>query len=874
VFFYGDEPSSIAATGADLTRWGLATVVAGTPLVETDTVTGKTCIRTGVSDSISVPSGAADFLSAAASTGIVVWRTRKFNFLGSSYPVIDTTQGGTVPGFQLLAREDNAFGDFRRFEVRVWDGVAWRVQLPGSQNAGHWIPLKWSVITWRLSATQLDLRIDGRYVDVLPEDITLTYPGGSAGTFTIGKGPSDYQAIELYNSWLSDSEVVAAEVRLASRFGVDLIVQIAGDLRAPSSATSYQGFPGLTQVSGLNLYCTYFIDATESEQPNRIDAKRSTTGGRSWGTAVTVATSGPSDAYANINVTILSNGVWIGSSYKIASASIQHLKCFRSTDAGTNWSVSDVTLGTPVWEGCSGFILEDLTTPGKLYWPVYTQESGGDPHYNVYAYVSTDYGVTWPTRHLIASGVVDVKYWAEPNFVLESSSMYAIVRDAEPPDFFAPPNEMNQSQSTDNGVTWAALETTTVKADSAGQSLKKLASGRYVWLGRPGGRRMAAIFYRAPGAAWNDDWSPPTYPNALWIDFIYGGFGGMSYGGLVETSPGIMCLVWGATTDATHDDVVCRPNFFEWYLTYAMPGSATPVTATVASLATQQVTAHGAGDFVYAFTANPTGSSISAGGLFTAGNTNGDSTFTVTDLNGHVVQTCTYTVTGGSGGFTPPQAANIIAHYRPQDTGTVTASGGLASAVTNLAGASSALTQSSGGLKPAYGTATINSLNVLDFESAKVMDVTIPGSVTDVAVIMVVKDIAGSSGYHGHMGSSDVGGPAFYIHNALMAIYDYTANAEVDAFADGISDGTSHILMWRRIGNNWDFFVDSTKVTPVGNPVTTSALPTAQFVGSTTAASGNPSGNWIGEIYVYNLGLSDGDYATLQTHMKAEWGTP
>lgn len=840
----------------------------GSPTLVRDKITGATVLRTGLADKITSAPGTAAFLASGPFTVITTWRSRKYNAAGA-YPVWGSTAGGTVRGAELLACDDFVAQDYRRFMARVWNGSAHVVNLPSTQNAGHWIDLKWHVVTLRMSATQLDLRIDGRYVDVNPETIALAFPGGGTAGLSLGGGRSDYQTWDGFNSWLSDADTDTFERETAQANQADLIVRIAGDLRAPAGPESYCGFPGLEHRPDGKIIATYFVGSTESTNVNRIDAKVSSDKGYTWSDAVTIAASDTTNCWANINPSKrLSNGDVVGSFYEIASASIQRLRMIRSTDGAKTWGpIATVTLGS-AWEGCSAPMVEDPANPGHLHWPVYTGESASDPNYKVWNYKSIDNGAT-RTRYIVADGVALGTPCAEAAFLFEpDGSMYCLFRNAKPPAFDVV-NYMQQTRSLDKGQTWAAPNDTTMAADSAGQGLINTLSGMKLWPGRPGNRHPCAIFSKPPGAVWNDHWN--NVPDAPWIDFVHGGFGGMSYGGIIETSPGVYLPIWGATTDAWHDDVCVRPNFLECYITRKFPGNSTPLVATVIAGQTQQITSEGIGDYTYAFTANPSGCSISASGLFTAGSTaNGVNVFTVNDCNGHKIATCSYTVTGAA--FTPPQAARVIMHLRPQDG--VTQSATLVSSVPNLTGATSAFTQSNGSLKPVYGTAKINGLNVLDCSGGKVLAGTIPGSVTNLTVMMVVKDIASSSGYHGHMGNTDVGGPAFYIKNSIMAVYDYTANGEVAAFTNGISDGTSNILTWRRNGNTWDFFVNGVKTNNAGNPLTASALPTSQFLGATSAAAGNPSGNWIGEVYAYDVALSDSEVVTLQTAMKAEWGTP
>lgn len=73
---------------------------------------------------------------------------------------------------------------------------------------------------------------------------------------------------------------------------------------------------------------------------------------------------------------------------------------------------------------------------------------------------------------------------------------------------------------------------------------------------------------------------------------------------------------------------------------------------------------------------------------------------------------------GGAAPFAPTDIANCAVWIDPSDGTTITSSGGTCSQINDKSGNSAHLTQSTSGSRPATGSRTLNSLNVLDYDGS------------------------------------------------------------------------------------------------------------------------------------------------------------
>jgi hypothetical protein len=679
--FYGDVPASITATGELITVWSVATSIAGTPRVVTDSVDGGNVIRTTTANKLLTPGGAAAFLNSGPCTMAFVWRYRSIT-TSTLVTLLDTTEGGTKAGIQVqIGDEGNNIFYGRSISVRQWDGSSWvfdSLSIAGAIMSGVFIPFKNQTIVVRLSDTHCDVMVDGQSAKVGGWTISpaRSYAAGTTGKLQIGGAAGDYKAVELYDSYLSDSDVAALNTRLSARFGTKPSVLLEGD-PLYADPTQSAGFPWVSKLPGGKLYATV-TNTSESIGPqhsDHSDAFLSSDGGLTW-SGPTVINTSATTLYSDLKTSEpLADGslIQVTMTYDVSLAFVNVVWRRATTfnvDGSPIWpgTWNAITTGTPTWSATQCAPVEDPTTPGTLHMAVWTKEGSSDTFYSVWDYITTNAGATW-TRNRIANGMTDSKKYVEPGFDFEGSELRTLIRDDTSGSL-----PMLASHSTDHGVTWAAPVTVNLPGHSSGQQVRKLASGRRVVLiRRIGSSVKGGIFYQDPGSAWNTAWSS----SILEFEPVFGGF---YYGGLYEATPGNMCLVAARTTTGIVLNVAAL-QLSEWMIVtpQAMPGTVTPTTVSLTINTTQQLTVMGAGDYTYAVTTNNSGGSVSSSGIITAGPGNGVDTITVTDLNGHIVGTCTSTVSGAT---SVPTVTSILPDFG-------TASGGTSFTLTgtNLTGA-------------------------------------------------------------------------------------------------------------------------------------------------------------------------------------------
>lgn len=663
---YADVPASLAtgatlADGQAITAWSWLTTITGAPKLVADTVNvGSKVVRTKAGSKLQSAPGAAAYMSTGPSTAVIACRFPKYNS-GTSFVLFDKTDGGTVAGYQIVVDDNNAdFYGVRVISVRIFDGTTWILDRPVFFQTGHFIPLHDHIITVRIDGTKWDIHVDGKPTRFDLQTISLTFPTTSTGRVTLGGGPVDYRAVELYSWRLDDADRALVELRISARFGTELIARIAGliDLYNPPTPR-HVSFPWATALSSNVIDVTCFAGQTEAPaNVNTVLNVRSADGGYTYGAPVVLYQSDSVTRYADPHTLKMSNGhlLRLEYTYDITDNGTKFW-AQTSTDGGNTYSaLVDITSqigGTPVWIASGAAPIEDPDNPGHIHWAIYTKENSPDTGQSAWHTKSLDFGATWQTRTLMSNGQALAKQWNEPQLLFHSSGeMRALIRERV---------NMWVSRSLDKGATWAAFVDIGIVSYSAGQSYMQLASGGdELWFGRGGPYLSATLYWRAAGAAWNDPWE--NTPDALYMDpRTFGAFG---YGTIIEQATKLL-LVYATTTGdypTTYSDV-CSRHVPKWIYRNAMPGSVSPATANINVGATQQLTITGAGEPTYNVTGG-IGGSVDANGVFTAGSANGTATATVLDRNGKQIGMCVFTVSGASAGLNPTTITGATSAYR------------------------------------------------------------------------------------------------------------------------------------------------------------------------------------------------------------------
>jgi hypothetical protein len=221
----------------------------------------------------------------------------------------------------------------------------------------------------------------------------------------------------------------------------------------------------------------------------------------------------------------------------------------------------------------------------------------------------------------------------------------------------------------------------------------------------------------------------------------------------------------------------------------------------------------------------------------------------------------------------PAQPGSIVARFDASQAGTVTSAANKASAITNLTGAATSAVQATGAVQPGYGLTTQNSLNTLNCSANAFMVSTIPGSITNFTIQAVIKTGATVAGAQGVFGTATAG-VVLQVNTGILRGVDYAVGPVAVPFSDlAVSANTAYVVTFRRNGTTLDAFLDGTK-TVNGSAVSTNALITSWPFGNDDASSVvDPFPGFFGEIYIYNVALSDADVLVNRAGLKAKWGT-
>jgi len=740
------DTTAITATGENVTAWGIATSVTGTPKVVTDTVTPNRIIQFFSGGTITVPAGAFNFLSQNASTLIVVFRERKWDPRNVK-SIVDSTAGGTTRGFQLQATNDSTnVGRYRKLRARIHDGSSFVVDEPpavGFYN-NNYISGKWVIAAITTSTTRCTLQVDGETAYDIVE--SFAYSASAPSNFVIGGADIDIQCVWAFNGVLSDTLRDSKVVELAARFNVQLISQVVG---SPTTA-HYNAFPSVTTLPTGALACCYRSGLNHSGDVGTIEMKTSTTRGIVWGNARTIQSDVTFDSRDACFSRQLANGDFLINYFLQTLGANGHETSWvrRSSDSLATFSAPiqvtvGVVMGTTGFEACSAPIVQ--LTNGKLLFPLYGKNDG-EAFTSAWFVFSTDNGVTWLTNVKVANGIADSIAYAEPCVIqiriahqgLNVGDLFAIIRDDTN-------SHMWETISTNNGTSWSAL-VSIPGAKSSGRSLTQLASGEIQWVGRPNDPQAAVLTRLSAG-----NWSIPQVAPALGVVDA-----GMTNGDVAETSSGVLSFVYGREELAFGPgagpgtaDIVCRPDYPEWQLRANLPIVVLPLSAGVLASGTQQITVRGAAPFTYSMNTSGSGSpSVSAAGLYTAGSSNGVDIVNVIDCNGQTILV-TFTVTGGAS-VVPPTSidvGNLTAWWDPSQ-GKALDGGGKIATWTSVDGAARVLT--GGGVTPPSPATSLNGKSSIDFD----------GVSSEMGGAFVINTLVGASSWTIGFNFKDAGSPA------------------------------------------------------------------------------------------------------------------
>jgi hypothetical protein len=227
-----------------------------------------------------------------------------------------------------------------------------------------------------------------------------------------------------------------------------------------------------------------------------------------------------------------------------------------------------------------------------------------------------------------------------------------------------------------------------------------------------------------------------------------------------------------------------------------------------------------------------------------------------------------------AGSTFPAQPGSILAHFDASQAGTVTSASNKASSITNLTGAATSAVQATGATQPGYGLTTQNALNTLNCSANAFMVSTIPGTVLDFTIQLVIKTGASVAGAQGVCGTAG-GGVVLQVNTGILRGVDYAPGSPIAVpFSDlAVSANTAYVATYRRSGLQLDAFLDGTKSVN-GAAISSNFLITGwPFGNDDNGGIVDPFPGFFGEIYIYNVALSDADVLVNRAGLKAKWGT-
>ncbi len=273
--------------------------------------------------------------------------------------------------------------------------------------------------------------------------------------FELGRiQPTGYESgdvgdVYLYGSFLTGAQLAPVESPIMSRWSITpgLKSQIVSPTQGDNNTTP-------SVVKAANGDILVFFNA----QPltTSMYVKRSTDNGASWGSPFLVcAPAGatlviaPTGAFTRANGDILLP-------VNVSTVSISdEIQVYKSTDNGATWTLlSTVSAFAYTWTDAYGNIIEPTIngTP-ILLMPAYAGGSG--PFTESLLLQSTDGGVTWTIRSIIAAHTSSFDFSETSVIQVSGSNLLAITRE----DKNSPPGEIGDlysETSSDGGLTWTS----------------------------------------------------------------------------------------------------------------------------------------------------------------------------------------------------------------------------------------------------------------------------------------------------------------------------------------------------------------------------------------------------------------------------------
>ena len=230
-----------------------------------------------------------------------------------------------------------------------------------------------------------------------------------------------------------------------------------------------------------------------------------------------------------------------------------------------------------------------------------------------------------------------------------------------------------------------------------------------------------------------------------------------------------------------------------------------------------------------------------------------------------------------AGDFVPSDVSGLVLHLDPSDASTVTTVGSNASAITDSSPTNMTFTQTTPANRPAYGSRTLNSLNVLDFQIGDLLsgtDIELHSNTDGLSAFVVVDRDSNSTGMNifGKYDAS-VAMRQWLFQGNFFIVSELAATFNGDNAVSTTSVGGAQLLDMR-----WD---PGVSLEAQRNMVSRGFAATpANNMDDTTqvvAIPGQPGpgpnlDGGIGEIIVYNTFITSQEATEIRRYLANKWG--
>jgi hypothetical protein len=224
--------------------------------------------------------------------------------------------------------------------------------------------------------------------------------------------------------------------------------------------------------------------------------------------------------------------------------------------------------------------------------------------------------------------------------------------------------------------------------------------------------------------------------------------------------------------------------------------------------------------------------------------------------------------------FSPLELTSLAAWYDPADTSTITSSGGAVSQLNDKSTNARHVTQSTAALQPVTGSETINSRNVLTFNTNDVL-LFGAGAIPAGAAFTVfsLTNMTSFTTVNRSILGGTTGSPNFRFQASVPGAMQIVrqAQAVVLTGTNAATAGQTHISTWKAITAGCSIWKDG--VANGSNATNPSFTQPIQYLGGSSSAGGEGLVGKLGDVIVCAASLSTDEMNKTGRYLAYKWGT-